>query len=249
MPAATIPTMHRNTHGFPQGKRGANGVGGTRFFSAGLKLLFWFVLPILMLALAAAYWVSGLNGDRFSRSTEPVEIVIANTVLSVPANMIRHRSQHVPHTATKLDLFVNWPDMQGYQEQTKTIFENPHDVSDLVFLTVEPRTMAYDMSGRLRPIYSRFFEGVAILTPSGLVQQPLTSSAGFAHEDLYFDPGNPYPFVARCTREGKNSIRATCMRDIHLAKDLMMTYRFDKKLLPVWAELDDKVRALGKRLK
>ena len=210
-----------------------------------VKMLAWLALVSVFAAIGLYLYFSNLHTARFSSSQKPVEVVIANTVLLVPENMIRFEKQRVSQATDKLDLFVSWPDMNGYRETTKALFESSSDASNLVFVTIEPRAMMHDMSGRLRPIYARFFEGVGILGPSGLVQQPLNSAAGFIDEDLFFDPSSPYPFVARCTRAGQHTIRATCLRDIHLGKDLMMTYRFDKKLLPHWTDLDDKVRALG----
>ena len=51
-------------------------------------------------------------------------------------------------------------------------------------------------------------------------------------------------FAARCLREnGLPAGSHSCMRDINLGRDLSVTYRFSRELLPDWRRLDAAIRA------
>ena len=216
-----------------------------------LKKILFFALALLIAALAmfasAHFFGDSLSRAGHSSSIEELEIVVGDEYLKVPANKIRFYSQRSSGAQQKLDLYIHWPSLSGFRDSLSTDFNNSGENKNLVFISIEPRNMSFDMSGRVAPIYKQFFEGKAHATNTGLVKQALSSEGGFIDEDLYYAASSPYPFATRCVREVA-STTPFCIRDIHIGKGLMLTYRFHKKHLPSWIELEQSVRALTKSM-
>ena len=113
----------------------------------------------------------------------------------------------------------------------------------LLFLSIERRDMATDMSGRVATIYEKFFSGPPVEAGNGLVRRAFSSQSAYYMEDLYYEADSPYPFATRCIRENDRIAESICIRDIHVGRNLMVGYRFHASLLPYWREFDDAVRA------
>jgi hypothetical protein len=183
-----------------------------------------------------------------SVDTSVRQIVIGNDVVFVPANMIRFRSQRRASTLERLDLYLLWPEMAGYSEAGKGEFNRAVVNPDMLFLTLEPRSMSQDMSGRIEPIYSKFLSGPAVDAGNGLMRRALSAEGGFNGEELWYEANSPYPFAARCVRPDELSATPYCLRDIHMGQDLSVTYRFHQSLIGEWMALDSAVRAQVKRM-
>ena len=206
----------------------------------------------LFIAALAMFTSAHFFGDNLSRaghssSTAQLEIVIGGEYLKVPTNKVRFYSQRSSGAHEKLDLYIHWPSLSGYRDSLSADFNNATENKNLVFASIEPRNMSYDMSGRVAPIYAQFFEGRAEQTNTGLVKQALSAKGGFIDEDLYYAASSPYPFATRCVREVA-STTPFCIRDIHIGKNLMLTYRFHQKYLGDWIELEQSIRALTKSM-
>ncbi len=206
------------------------------------------VLVSVGLYASAEHFGENLSRAGHSNSTEKLEIVVANNVLNIQENAIRFPKQRVAGVHNRIELYLHWPTMSGYTDTLSEAFNNASSMEELLFLSVEPRTMSFDMSGRLEPIYSLYFNGLAVQDRSGLVRQPLSENGGFIDEDLYYEPNNPYPFAVRCVREVSAIGVPMCMRDIHIGKDLMITYRFHKRYLQDWAHLDQAIQTYTRKL-
>ncbi len=216
-----------------------------------LKKLFIIALTFLIAAMGMFATVH-FFGDSLSRaghssSTHNLEIIVGNEYLTVPANKVRFYSQRNSGAYKKLDLYLHWPSLSGFTDNLSADFNDSKDNTKLVFVSIEPRNMSFDMSGRVAPIYAQFFEGKPIPSHSGLVKQELSEKGGFIDEDLYYAASSPYPFATRCVREVA-STTPFCIRDIHVGKNLMLTYRFHQKHLPAWIELEQSIRALTKAM-
>lgn len=203
-----------------------------------------FAFVAVMLALLA----TRLVGNELVRGGHPGndatrQIVIGDEVLRVPGNLIRFAGQRHAVSLERLDLYMRWPDLTGYSEADSEAFNRARGDSSIVFVTVEPRRMSLDMSGRIAPLYSKFFEGAEMNAGFGLKRRRLSDKAGFLDEDLYYEADAAYPFAARCVRGEARFASPYCLRDIHVGSDLTVTYRFHLSLISSWAELDRAIRA------
>lgn len=203
-----------------------------------------FAFAAVMLALLA----TRLVGDELVRGGHPGnetarQIVIGDEVLRVPGNLIRFAGQRHAVALERLDLYMRWPDLTGYTEADSEAFNQARGGSSIIFVTLEPRRMSLDMSGRIAPLYSKFFEGAEMNAGFGLKRRRLSDKAGFLDEDLYYEADAPYPFAARCVRGEARFATPYCLRDIHVGSDLTVTYRFHLSLISSWMELDRAIRA------
>ena len=168
------------------------------------------------------------------------EIVIGNDVIMAPANQIRYSEQRRDGIANRVDLYVLWPDMNGFTEANRAAFNSMDEGKSLLFLSLEQRTLSRDMSGRLDPIYRKMELGQKEPLAAGLVRQRLPETAGFVDEYLIVGPQTlGQVFVARCLDETKaTGTLASCERDIHVGEDLVLMARFPAALLADWQSLD-----------
>jgi hypothetical protein len=176
-------------------------------------------------------------------STTMHEIIIGNDVLSIPANMIRfERGRHDGH-ATKVDIYMRWPDMVGYSAAAQDDFNNVGGTRRILFASIEERSMSRDMSGRFMPIYTSLINQPGKPGPAGITLHDFSEKSGYMSEILAVAarPGMD-PFVARCLI-GASAVDslAPCERDIHIGDHLSLTYRFPRELLGDWQTLETKL--------
>ncbi len=207
---------------------------------------------LVAFVLALISWVGAtVVGNEMAKAghtteSELREIVIGDEVLAIPANMLRFPAQRKAVEAERLDLYTHWPQMDGYSEALADVFQSQHVEPSVLFLTVEPRAMSQEMSGRLNSIYAKFFAAPEAEAGHGLKRRLLSPEQGFANEELLYETGSPYPWVARCLVADNDTSGAYCIRDIHAGRDLMVTYRFHRDLLRQWRPLEAAVRAKAK---
>lgn len=217
------------------------------------KLFYVFAaLALLSLAISLAGRWAGqtiLMGGH-SDDTTAREIVIGNDVLTVPANMIRFEAARRDGAAGRLDLYVRWPQMDGYSIAASDAFNHVDGDRSILFVSLEPRMMSRDMSSRFDPIYRLLIEDEARPGPGGLAIHRFSPESGYVDEVLAVAerPGEE-PFVMRCLagQAAKESL-APCERDIHVGNDLSLVYRMPPALAGEWPAVETAVRALAGRL-
>jgi hypothetical protein len=179
-----------------------------------------------------------------SDSTILHEVVIGNDVLAVPANMIRFEGARRDGVAARLDLYLRWPQMDGYSDDARDEFNHLGGSKRILFLTFEERMMSRDMSGRFEPIYRSLIEGEGRSGPAGLTIYPFKEKSGYLDEVLIVaeTPGEE-AFLARClSGEQARLSLAPCERDIHVGDGLTLTYRMPAELALSWREVEAAVR-------
>ncbi|TPI20033.1 hypothetical protein [Mesorhizobium sp. B4-1-1] len=171
-------------------------------------------------------------------------IVMGNNLISVPANFIRFDQARRDGIASRLDLYLRYPEMDGYSTASRDDF-NHATTRKIIFLSFEPRMMSRDMSGRFAPIYSALIEKPGTPGPGGTTVYAFTEKSGYLNEVLAVAgrPGKD-PFVARClSGPSAEESLAPCERDIQVGDDLSLTYRFPRELLANWPALDAAIAA------
>ena len=205
------------------------------------------MMSIVILSFAISAFYFGTNAKK-AGSTEDLsikQIVVGNDVLNIPANVFRFEEQRQATTSKRLDLFYYWPGFQGYSTANHNLFYGPDSSPEnLIFSTIENRTMQFDMSARLQPVYSELLEGGKKTSVAGLVYQRLRPEAGYSGEELHFQDESQQPYVVRCQRFTDEDITASCMRDIHIGRGITVSYRFSRKLLPHWRAIEATMQKL-----
>ena len=177
------------------------------------------------------------------------EIVIGNDVLTVPANMIRFEAARRDGVASRLDLYLRWPQMDGYSAAAKDDFNHVSGGGTILFLSFDERMMSRDMSGRFEPIYRAVIDDKGRAGPEGLTVHAFSEKSGYVDEVLVVGDGDTEaPFVMRCLAgaAARESL-APCERDIHVGRGLSLTYRMPAELAGSWRGVDAAVRAAAGR--
>lgn len=167
-------------------------------------------------------------------------VVIGGEMLAVPSSMIRFASERRSGDARKLDIYLSWPNLNGYSEEERALFNHAMADHRIIFATFEPRSMTRDMTHRLNSIYRLLIEEPGEPVEAGLVAHRFIEASGYGDEMLIVDPARfRAPFVVRCL-SGKeaNAALAPCERDIDVGNNLSMRYRFPRALLKDWHTLD-----------
>lgn len=213
-----------------------------------MKVFYGFaVLAILSVAisLGGRWFGHTIALAGYTDDTTPHEVVIGNDVIAVPSNMIRFEKARHNGVASRLDLYLRWPEMDGYSEAARAAFNNTDGNKRIIFLGLEPRMMTRDMSGRLAPIYNALTVKPGVPGPEGMTLYGFRENSGYLNEVLAVAARAGEPaFVARCLNgeEAEQSL-APCERDVFVGKDLSLTYRFPRELLGAWRALDRAVIA------
>ncbi|MBB5701714.1 hypothetical protein FHS76_001576 [Ochrobactrum daejeonense] len=221
----------------------ASNMGG-RFFG-------WLSLAaVALLLLTVAIHLGGrLLGPVIARgghtdSTRAYEVIVGNNVLSTSANMIRFSSQRRDGVAARLDLYARWPGLTGYTERDRATFNLLTPERQLIFMSIEERTMSRDMTGRYLPIYASLIAPDGRPGPDGLTIHPFLEGSGYKGEELVLSDasaGKP-DFVARCLGDAAAESFNSCERDLQFGRGLQILYRFPRSMLGEWKTLDRAIR-------
>ncbi|WP_242223133.1 hypothetical protein [Shinella zoogloeoides] len=214
---------------------------------------------VAMLAgLTVAISVGGrMLGERIAlaghtESTAAIDIVIGQDQIRLPANTIRFEEERHTGRAERVDLYLTWPEMNGYSNGERARFNDANHPESLIFLNLSQSTMSRDMSGRLEPIYSHLFDDRPEPGPAGLTRQPLKENSGYGGEVFFtgiLPDGSDYAVRCMIPADDAQSTSADCQRDIHIGRDLSVLYRFSSRLLPQWQAMEARVRDyLGRSL-
>jgi hypothetical protein len=213
-----------------------------------MKVFYAFAaLALLSVAISVAgKWLGhSIAMAGYTDDTTPHEIVIGNDVIVAPNNIIRFEQARRDGIAARLDLYLRYPEMDGYSRDNRDDFNGANGRKTILFLSFEPRMMSRDMSGRFQPIYGELIEKAGAPGPGGTTIYGFTQKSGYLDESLAVAerPGKD-PFVARClTGAAAEQSLAPCERDVFIGENLSLTYRFPDALLADWQRLDAAVLA------
>lgn len=213
-----------------------------------MRRVFYIFAALALLSVAISVggkWLGrSIAMAGYTDDTTARRIVMGNNLISVPANFIRFDQARRDGIASRLDLYLRYPEMDGYSTAARDDF-NHTTTRKIIFLSFEPRMMSRDMSGRFAPIYSALIEKPGTPGPAGTTIYTFTEKSGYLNEVLAVAerPGKD-PFVARClSGPSAEESLAPCERDIQVGDDLSLTYRFPRELLANWPALDAAIAA------
>ncbi|MDG4889028.1 hypothetical protein [Mesorhizobium sp. WSM4887] len=208
-----------------------------------MKRVFYVFAALALLSVAISLggkWLGrSIAMAGYTDDTTVRQVVMGNNVISVPANFIRFDQARRDGNASRLDLYLRYPEMDGYSTAARGDF-NHTTTRKIIFLSFEPRMMSRDMSGRFAPIYSALIVKPGTPGPGGTRLYGFAEKSGYLNEVLAVAerPGKD-PFVARClSGPSAEESLAPCERDIQVGDDLSLTYRFPRELLGNWQVLD-----------
>ncbi len=213
-----------------------------------LKVFYAFAAMALLslaITLAGKWFGHDIAMGGHTDDTTMREIVIGNNVIAAPSNMIRFEQARRDGVASRLDLYMRYPQMDGYNEAARDDFNNVDGSRNILFMAFEDQMMSRDMSGRFAPIYSALIVQPGTPGPGGTTLYDFSEKSGYLGEVLAVAerPGRD-PFVARCLSgpRAEESL-APCERDVLVGDGLSLSYRFPRQFLGEWQELDQAIVA------
>ena len=165
--------------------------------------------------------------------------------IALPSNTIRYEKQRRGGEHERIDAYFTWPELEGYTHTNRNQFNDIGNSQNLVFLSLSARTMPMDMSARIESVYSRLTDAGNQSKQSGLLAYAFDTDTRYAGEILYVGARDDEPaFAVRCLKDdGMPAGAHSCLRDINVGRNLSVTYRFSRDLLPQWRRLDAAVQA------
>jgi hypothetical protein len=207
-----------------------------------LHALIWSIALGLTLGAGTIFWMTRSRPEPEVAAVD-VHPVIGETALTVSSDLIRFAAARQDGPIDRLDLLFAWPALTPADEMAAATLRASGAVDPLIFVTVSADSGAPDSTERLDSVYSRVFSDEAWAGPAGLVGVALSAEAGYAGEELFFEPEGDRPFVVRCLASNDAAIAETCMREVDIGSGLTVLYRFDKSLLSEWRTLEAAIRA------
>ncbi len=199
----------------------------------------------MLLSLAGRWMGERIASGGHSTSTDAKSLFIGDQALQFPANTIRFEHQRQGGTFERIDLYVLFPEMQGYSDETRQHFNDTVASDKLLFLTIEQASIPLDMSGRFEPVYKRLIDPTGTPLSGGLTRYRFQEDTRYGDELLYIGQrGDKPPFVVRCLNPSdlpKGS--RSCLRDLAVGQGLSVAYRFSEGLLDQWRTLDPTIVA------
>jgi hypothetical protein len=199
----------------------------------------WIAVALAALAgVGLVVWRQDGGRETIDVSAEPIAVTVAGHALRVPKNAIRFPAQRLPGPQPRLDLALLPPDWSGRTPQNADRFDEPAERSSVVWVTLAPAAGELDSAARLATVYARLFVGEPLEAPDalGLTGRRLSPQAGYAGEEVWFEPGVVRPFVARCYPLAPDAPVAACVGE-ETAAGLTVTRRFSRARLADWREL------------
>ena len=209
-----------------------------------------FLVTAVLTGLVLLYYLSPTPQELIEEQAAPtdsqtlVALSVGGQKFHIPANYIPYGSARKGGVLTQLKLTALLPDLQGYSVGEAPAFSS--DSTDSRVLNINLRAQPIlDEQGRLDRIYLPQVEDRdGAPGPYGLTQYTFKANSSYRDEELFVGPSGEGPVVFRCTKPLSDDVAPACLRDMPLGTNLALSYRFKRKHLADWRDIDAGVRAL-----
>lgn len=117
------------------------------------------IAGILLIFLGALNVGIKWYGERIlqaghTTATEDVEIVIGNDRLKLAKNTLRAPSERLSGERERVDLYLSWPDLRGYEDANRSVFDDPTQAAGLIFIQLSQK---HHVGGYVRSLRADLF--------------------------------------------------------------------------------------------
>lgn len=169
-----------------------------------VTLATWGLTALAALALAYVIYLLWPRWPEIAGSADApsLPIVIGDVFFNVPPHAIRQKVQRRPGVQERVDLVYAWPTLEPAAVLPKPEPGKALLPPERLFVTIaNTAPAALTPDERMKTIYPRYTETVAMKGPDGLSLLPFRTDTPYQGEDLLFDPQTPDHFLFRCTRD------------------------------------------------
>ena len=176
--------------------------------------------------------------ERQSVSIKAIHLRVGQSWFKIPSNYLRFRNLHRGGDVKKLSIYVRWPEMTGYSLQSREEFNNRSANSQIIYITITAPKHVWSASKRLDDIYPVYFEGEAKKGPYGLTKRRFKPNSGYKDDDLFYAREKRGLYLVHCKANLSTLAPPDCYRDIVLAGNTLIQYRFRRSMLKDWRAID-----------
>ncbi|HEY3777992.1 MAG TPA: hypothetical protein VGL35_08025 [Rhizomicrobium sp.] len=168
----------------------------------------------------------------------PVHLKIGAISFVVPANYLPYESERTGGPRERLVVYAELPDFRGYSAEKQAELTETRARMAVIHILIRKEEFDVTEPMRLQRIYlkevidRRGREG-----PFGLIQYSFRKDSGYRGEDLFVGRGRDGQIVMRCTRTGPEVPPPNCLREILLAPEVSLSYRFPRPDLADWRSI------------
>jgi hypothetical protein len=217
-----------------RGQRGGAAFGRTLVVAA--------VMGAVGLVCAAIAYMLWPAPAAVAPDAPSLPITIGEVMFNIPPAAIRFKMQRHPGTQPRVDLNFVWPTLEPPDNRIKPPPTVPPDVTNRLFASISAADGTLPPMERLKLIYPRYLDGVAVVGADGLSLQSFRDRSPYQGEDLIADPSTPEQFLLRCSRQ-IGSTPAMCLHERRIeGADLMI--RFPREWLNDWRAVAEGIERL-----
>lgn len=215
-------------------------------------------LVLLILSGALLYYYLGpsirdITGDNpdASSSSAPVLMTIGDTRFVIPANYTRYPRARRGGQRDMVALYTLFPRFSGFTVSDSQEFNNNGATSQLVHFEIEDKNRPYTEAERFEHIYRSQLEDVSgFPAPYGLTKYDFRKDTPYGTDEIFIGELDSGEMVLlRCLEDEPGKPAATCRRDTELGDGLALSYRFKRRLLEHWQDIDAGVKILVNRFR
>lgn len=178
---------------------------------------------------------------RASAESHKVEAVVGGTRFLIPENFTRYPSQRSGGNHIEIAMHALLPDFTPYSPDLQSEFSDNSPDAEVIFFTLHQADAMLSATRRLREIYAHHF----ITTKPdksipGLEKFTFREDSGYRGQDLLVGSDTDGRIVLLMCQHVTPLIPSpNCMRTLLLTHNLALTYRFKRKHLGDWQQIDD----------
>lgn len=210
-----------------------------------------FIVTAVLSALFLLFYLAPAPSSFIEEHQSPtsradvVQMSVGGLALRIPANYLLYASARRGGARQRVELFAKYPDFSGYSDWESQTFASNATDSPMIYMLVREEPLALGEDERLKRIYLGYVENPSgEAGPFGLTEYNFRNDSGYRGEDLFVGQEGSHPVVMRCVRLSQEVPSPSCLRDVPLSREIVMTYRFKRSHLADWRDIADGVNKL-----
>jgi hypothetical protein len=156
----------------------------------------------------------------------------------VPANYLPYPSERSGGPRREIALYAELPDFHGFSDTAAAEFAGNSPDSRVVHVLITRDAFDVGESARLKRIYlDEVVDRRGRARATGLVEYMFRGDSGYRGEDLFVGRDAAAEIVMRCTLPAADVPSPNCIREVHYAPGILLSYRFKRSQLPEWSQI------------
>jgi hypothetical protein len=182
--------------------------------------------------------------------TERVALRVHGLKLWIPANYLQYASSRRGGALKDVSMFALLPELAGWSTSEAPTFASNSADSPVVYLLIRDERLNLTEGDRLSRIYLAYVtDGKGKTGPFGLTQYVFRDDTGYRNEDLFVGQTQAGPQLLRCVRFSPRAPNPSCLRDVPIAHNVALSYRFKRTYLAQWREISQAISTLVMQFK